>query len=57
MESLLEDDGNIRFILKEFPILGEDSLRASRFAIATKQVAGDDAYKSVHDALMTMTAR
>jgi protein-disulfide isomerase len=53
VESLLEDDGNIRFIIKEFPILGEESLRASRFAIATRQVAGDEAYKSVHDALMS----
>ena len=49
---LLEADGNIRLVLKEFPILGEESAAAARFAIATKQVAGDDAYKSVHDALM-----
>lgn len=27
-------------------------MTSSRFAIATKQVAGDDAYKQVHDALM-----
>ncbi len=53
VESLLEADGDIRFIVKEFPILGEESLRASRFAIATQQTAGDDAYKAVHDALMT----
>ena len=52
VDGLLAADGNIRFVLKEFPILGEDSVAASRFAIATKQVAGDDAYKSVHDALM-----
>jgi protein-disulfide isomerase len=52
VNGLLEDDGNIRFIVKEFPILGEDSVLASRFAIATQQVAGDEAYKSVHDALM-----
>ena len=51
---LLETDGNIRLIVKEFPILGEQSLLASRFAIATKQVAGDDAYKGVNDALMAM---
>lgn len=25
---------------------------SSRFAVATKQVAGDDAYKQVHDALL-----
>ena len=27
---------------------------AAQFAIATQQVAGDDAYKLVHDALMTL---
>ena len=49
---LLETDGNIRLIVKEFPILGEQSLLASRFAVATKQIAGDEAYKGVTDALM-----
>lgn len=52
VEQLLAEDGNIRFIVKEFPILGEQSLLASRFAIATKMVAGDDMYKALHDALM-----
>ncbi|WP_299674798.1 DsbA family protein [uncultured Roseobacter sp.] len=52
VEKLLESDGNIRFIVKEFPILGEQSLLASRFAIATRQLEGDDAYKALHDALM-----
>ncbi len=51
---LVSEDGNIRFVVKEFPILGEQSLQAARFAIATKKVAGDAAYKQVHDALMTM---
>jgi protein-disulfide isomerase len=50
---LLETDGNIRLIVKEFPILGEQSVLASRFAIATRQIAGPDDYKSVSDALMT----
>lgn len=49
---LLETDGNIRLIVKELPILGDQSVLASRFAIATKQVAGDDSYKAVNDALM-----
>ena len=49
---LLNRDGNIRLIIKEFPLLGEDSVDFARFAIATKQVAGDDAYKQVHDALI-----
>lgn len=49
---LLETDGNIRLIVKEFPILGDQSVLASRFAIATKQVAGNDNYVALHDALM-----
>ncbi len=40
VEELVESDGNIRFILKEFPILGEASLVSSRFAIAALTVAG-----------------
>ncbi|MEM9968525.1 MAG: DsbA family protein [Pseudomonadota bacterium] len=51
---LLESDGNIRLIVKEFPILGEQSLLASRFAIATKQLAGADSYKAMNDALMAL---
>ncbi len=49
---LLETDGNIKMIVKEFPILGEQSMMASRFAIATKNVAGDDSYDKIKDALM-----
>tara|TARA_R110002094_G_scaffold103028_3_gene102602 strand:+ start:1378 stop:2121 length:744 start_codon:yes stop_codon:yes gene_type:complete len=49
---LLETDGNIRMIVKEFPILGEQSVLASRFAIATRQIAGPDSYKAITDALM-----
>ncbi|WP_209503628.1 MULTISPECIES: DsbA family protein [unclassified Ruegeria] len=50
--NLLASDGNIRFVIKELPILGDASVLSSRFAVATKQVAGNDAYKQVHDALM-----
>ncbi|MFV0513955.1 MAG: DsbA family protein [Jhaorihella sp.] len=52
VEALLKSDGNIRLIVKEFPILGEASLVASQFALATKTVAGDAAYRQVHDALI-----
>lgn len=55
VERLLAEDGNIKLIIKEFPILGEASLLTSRFAIAVKQVVGGDAYKDVHDALIEMT--
>lgn len=50
--TLLEADGNIRLIIKEFPILGPDSELASRFAVATLRLAGDDVYADIHDALM-----
>lgn len=52
---LLSSDGNIRIIVKEFPILGEASMISSRFAIATQKIAGPDAYKQVHDALIELT--
>ncbi|MDA8584671.1 DsbA family protein [Rhodobacteraceae bacterium] len=52
IQELLATDGNIRLIVKEFPILGEESALASRYAIAAKEVAGDAAYKDIHDLLM-----
>jgi protein-disulfide isomerase len=51
---LMELDGNIRVIVKEFPILGEQSVLASRFAIATRIALEDDAYVTIHNALMEM---
>ena len=51
---LIEFDGNIRLVVKEFPILGEQSVLAARFAIATRIAHGDAAYFDVHDALMRM---
>ncbi|RVT85175.1 DsbA family protein [Rhodobacteraceae bacterium CCMM004] len=53
---LLAQDGNIRLIVKEFPILGPQSEMASKFALAVREVGGDDAYKVVNDALMTLRA-
>ncbi|MBK6466891.1 MAG: thioredoxin domain-containing protein [Rhodobacter sp.] len=54
VEELVKSDGNIRFVLKEFPILGEQSLWSSQFAIAVRMLYGDDAYKAAHDALVTL---
>jgi len=53
VEELIASDGNIRYIVKEFPILGEESVIASRYAISVKNLAGDAAYKTAHDRLMT----
>ncbi|OOY23772.1 disulfide bond formation protein DsbA [Thioclava sediminum] len=52
VSDLISKDGNIRFIVKEFPILGQQSELAARFAVATKQIDGDDAYAKMHDTLM-----
>jgi protein-disulfide isomerase len=53
VNALIEGDGNIRYIVKEFPILGDESVAAARFALAVRAVAGDSAYEDVHDRLMT----
>lgn len=52
VKTLIQSDGNIRFIVKEFPILGQASLDSARYAMATKIAAGDEAYEAMHDALM-----
>ena len=53
VEELIRADGNIRFIVKEFPVLGEASEMASAFAVAVKQLHGDAAYKATYDTLLT----
>ncbi|MEZ5715439.1 MAG: DsbA family protein [Paracoccaceae bacterium] len=51
---LVESDGNIRFIVKDFPILGPDSTTSAQFAIAVHQLAGDDAYHAAGEALIKL---
>jgi len=46
--NLVKSDGNIRYVVKEFPILGDDSVLASRFAIAALRVAGPVAYQKIN---------
>lgn len=57
VEELVKSDGNIRFVVKEFPILGEQSELSARFAIATLQMAGDEVYKKAHDTLITFRGK
>ena len=54
VEELVASDGNIRFVLKEFPVLGEQSVLAAKFAISVRMLHGDAAYKAAHDALFAM---
>lgn len=53
VDQLVKTDGNIRFVVKEFPILGDGSLLASRFAIAARKVAGDEAYVKIGQGFYT----
>ena len=45
---LVRSDGNIRYVVKEFPILGEDSVIASRFAISALNTLGREAYEKIN---------
>ena len=49
---LIETDGNIRFIVKDFPILGPGSELAARAATAAMIHNGPEAYARLHDRLM-----
>lgn len=53
IQTLLENNDDVRFVLKEFPILGADSTLASRAAISVLINQGDDIYEEFHDGLMT----
>jgi protein-disulfide isomerase len=49
IKKLIEDDGKIRFVYKEFPILGPASVYAARAALASRE---QGKYEAFHDALM-----
>ena len=52
----MEDDGGIRFVYKEFPILGPDSIGASRVALAAHRQAPEK-YEALHVAMMSSRLR
>jgi len=47
---LVRSDGDIRYVVKEFPILGEESVLAAQFAIAALRTAGPEAYARINRA-------
>jgi protein-disulfide isomerase len=49
LEALLHEDGKIRIVYKEFPILGKDSVTATRVALAAQKQGKYDAF---HAAMM-----
>ncbi len=56
MARLLEEDKNLRVVLKEFPVLGEASVEAAQVAIAVNAVAPDK-YYDFHEKLLTEPGR
>lgn len=51
VQAHLEADGNVRYVFKEFPILGQESVDAARVALAVF-VVDPDAYLPFHAELM-----
>lgn len=51
MEEIIAKDPNVRFVLKEFPILGDDSVAAHRVSMALTQVAPEK-YEEFHFELL-----
>lgn len=51
MQELLKTDLNVRYVFKEYPILGPESVTAAKAAIAVWQTA-QDKYLAFHSALM-----
>jgi len=49
---LVENNPDIRMVVKEYPILGAESVLAARAAIAVLVSEGDEAYARFHDTLM-----
>jgi protein-disulfide isomerase len=54
LSRLIEEDGDIRWIVKEIPILGPGSELAARAAISTLIAEGPEAYATLHERLMSL---
>jgi len=51
IQALIESDPNLRYVVKEFPILGPDSTTAARMAVAALKL-NPDRYRVLNDILM-----
>jgi protein-disulfide isomerase len=56
VQTLIKNDGNIRFVYKEFPVLGPESLFAARAALAAFKLAPGK-YPALHERLMALPSR
>jgi len=51
LDALLSEDRQLRFVYKEFPVLGPESVSAARAALAARK---QDKYDAMHHALMAL---
>jgi protein-disulfide isomerase len=54
LRQVIQDDGKVRLVMKDWPILGPVSVTAARIALAAKF---QDKYHQAHDALMGVSSR
>ena len=54
LRQVVQDDGKVRLVLKDWPILGPVSVVAARMALACKY---QDKYAEAHDALFAVSSR
>ena len=54
LRQVIQDDGKVRLVLKDWPILGPVSVTAARIALAAKF---QDKYHPAHDAMMGVSSR
>jgi protein-disulfide isomerase len=54
LRQVVQDDGKVRLVYKDWPVLGPVSIAAARLALATKY---QDKYVAAHDALMGTASR
>jgi protein-disulfide isomerase len=54
LRQVVQDDGKVKLVYKDWPVLGPVSIAAARLALATKY---QDKYVAAHDALMGSASR
>ncbi|WP_369720744.1 DsbA family protein [Bradyrhizobium sp. LLZ17] len=54
LRQVIQDDGKVRLVIKDWPILGPVSVTAARIALAAKF---QDKYHQAHDAMMAVSSR
>jgi protein-disulfide isomerase len=57
LQEFLKTETKVKIILKDFPVLGADSLEVSKVALAVKNQISGDAYMAFHAKLMGLSGR